>query len=94
MSTVKYNSQSERISVAELSREDDLMERNFKCVSAERLWSFLSGPMFKGLIFYPFSFTPILKSLNNQLRCLFICFGYCHWRNGGAFGTKRSNKTQ
>ena len=51
MSTVKYNSQSDRISVEESSREDDLIERDFKCVSANMLWSLLSGQKFKGMIF-------------------------------------------
>ena len=51
MGTVKYNSQSDRISIAESSREDDLIERDFKCISSNRLWSLLSGPKFKGMIF-------------------------------------------
>ena len=56
MTTVKYNSQSDRISVAELSTEDDLIERNFKCVSANTFWSLLSSPKFKGMIFDHFHF--------------------------------------
>ena len=54
MSTVKYNSQTDTISVAEISiasREDDLIERDFKCISSNRLWSFLSGQKIKGMIF-------------------------------------------
>ena len=51
MRTVKYNSKSDRISIAESSRKDDLIERDFKCASANRLWSLLSGQKFKGMIF-------------------------------------------
>ena len=51
MSTVKYNSQTDRISIAESSREDDLIERDFKCVLTNRLWSLLSGQKLKGMIF-------------------------------------------
>ena len=50
MSTIKYNVQSDEVSIAELQSEDDLIERNFKCVSINRLRSLLYSKKFKGMI--------------------------------------------
>ena len=50
MSTVKYNAQTDRISIAAPSGEDDLIERDFKCVSANRFRTLLSDQKSKGMI--------------------------------------------
>ena len=75
MSTVKYNSQSDNISVAESSGEDHIIVRDFKCVSANRLWSLLSGQKFKGMIFDRFSYIRIFINSREIIVkgvCLFI----------------------
>ena len=50
MGTIEYNVQSDEVSIAELPSEDDLIERNFKCVSMNRLRSLLYNKKFKGMI--------------------------------------------
>ena len=52
MSTIKYNTQYDEVSVAEvqLPSENDLIERKFKCVSINRLRSLSSSRKLKGMI--------------------------------------------
>ena len=50
MTTIKYNTQSDEVSIAESPTEDHLMKRNFKCVSINRLRSHLCSQKFKGMI--------------------------------------------
>ena len=52
MSTIKYNPQSDEVSVAELPSEDDLRDRNFKCVSINRLRSLSYKQKLKGMIIF------------------------------------------
>ena len=78
MITVKYNSQNDRISIAEISvasREDDLIERDFKCVSPYRLWSLLSGQKFKGMIFHRFQSFHRFQRVFYYLSANFANFG-------------------
>ena len=52
MTTIKYNTQSDEVSIAESTTEDTLMERNFKCVSIDKLRSLLCSQKCKGMIIY------------------------------------------